>query len=153
MQKHFLLIFLMAITTIVFAQQGIVAGGSSGGAISHSIGQVSYSYSGSASFSSQEGIQQPYEISEVVGVDDLLGHEVSVYPNPTTQHLTISIDDLDRDLQWTATLIDIGGQELSSERIVTDNHQIIVEYLPAGTYFVKISLTNQNFKTFKIIKK
>ena len=44
-----------------------------------------------------QGVQQPFEISIVTGIEEAKGINLSVsaYPNPTTDYLTLSIDEFE----------------------------------------------------------
>ena len=64
-----------------------------GGSVSYSVGQVVYTTHKGSNGSVAQGVQQPYEIS-VAGIDEANGISlrVTVYPNPTTDYLTLEID-------------------------------------------------------------
>ncbi len=59
----------------------------SGGTVSYSVGQVVYTTNTGASGSVAQGVQQPFEISIVTGIEEAKGINLSVsaYPNPTTE--------------------------------------------------------------------
>ena len=95
-----LLVFCMAVSMIsVHAQNVIPATGAdatgSGGTVSYTIGQVTFSSLSGTSGTVMHGVQQPYEISVVSAVDDAGDIQLSftVYPNPVSGMLTLSIKD------------------------------------------------------------
>ena len=79
--------------TSVNATGGNASG--SGGSASYSVGQVVFTTNTGTSGSVVQGIQQPYEISVVTGIEQAKGInlELSVYPNPTTDYLTLEVKD------------------------------------------------------------
>ncbi|MEJ5266144.1 MAG: hypothetical protein WHT29_12590, partial [Bacteroidales bacterium] len=80
------------------AQESVNATGGnafgSGGSVSYSVGQVVYTTNSGTNGSVAQGVQQPYEISVVTGLEEAKGINLSVsaYPNPTTDYLTLRID-------------------------------------------------------------
>ena len=80
---------------------GGVANGANG-IITYSIGQVADISATGPNGIFLEGVQQPYEISIITGIE-LLNINLSVYPNPTQDFLTLSIKDIDL-LRWTPLL-------------------------------------------------
>lgn len=76
--------------TILLSQNAIPATGGnasgSGGSVSYSVGQVTYLINTGTSGSVAQGVQQPYEISVVTGIEEASGIELefSVYPNPAS---------------------------------------------------------------------
>jgi len=155
-------IFLLAIgLTSLKAQEAITAiGGNasgSGGSASYSIGQVVYTTNTGAGGSISQGVQQPYEISVVSGIEEIgINRSYTLYPNPTTENVVLNIDasfsvETQNFASLQYTLSDINGKQIQQQSI-TDKQTIIpMEQLPAGTYFVTIVAITQ-FKTFKIIK-
>jgi len=79
---------------------------------------------------------------------------LNVFPNPTTAILLLSLDgEYRKDLIWS--LVDVTGRERQTGQIrsATTNHELNVEALEAGMYFLKLSTTeNQILNTYKIQK-
>jgi hypothetical protein len=126
----------------------------SGGSASFSVGQVVYqTYTGTTG-SVAEGVQQPYEISVVTAIEEAKGINLAVmaYPNPTTENLTLSIDEFDIS-NLSYQLYDISGKLLQSEKITGNRTNITMGDLVPAVYFLKVSQNNNEVKTFKIIKK
>ena len=93
-----LLVFGLGLTGLqaqesINATGGIASG--SGGSMSYSVGQIVYTTNTGTNGSVAQGVQQPYEISAVIGIEEFNGINlyVSVYPNPTSDYLTLSIGD------------------------------------------------------------
>lgn len=121
-----------------------------GGMASYSVGQVFYTTNTGNTGSMAEGVQQPYEISEIIGIDETsIPLEISIYPNPTSNYLTLTSYNAD---QLSYQLYDIQGRLIVAENIAINKTHINMESLPAATYFLKITKTAQLIKTYKIIK-
>ena len=139
------------------AQESVNATGGdasgSGGSVSYSVGQVAYQTHTRTSGSVAQGVQQPFEISVVTGIEEAKGINLSVsaYPNPTTDYLTLSISGFEIS-NLTYQLYDISGKLLQSEKITGNQTNIVMSNLVPANYFVKVIAGNQLIKEFKIIK-
>lgn len=152
-------IFLLGLgLTGLQAQEAVLASGGdasgSGGSISYSVGQVVYTTStGTSGYSVAEGVQQPYEISVIIGVEEDSGLklECMAYPNPAKDHLTLKILDYDiEDLSYQ--LYDLTGNLLENEKLVGNETTISLGKLAPANYFLKITDNQKEIKIFKIIK-
>ena len=137
--------------TSVNATDGDVSG--SGGSVSYSVGQVVYTTHTGTSGSVAEGVQQPYEISVVTGLEEAKGINLSVsaYPNPTTDYLTLEVKDVEL-LNLHFQMYDMNGKLLQIEKITGNQTSIVMSNLVPANYFVKVIQGNKEVKTFKIIK-
>lgn len=144
------------------AQEAIPASGGNatvaGGSVSYSVGQVVYTTTTGASGSVSAGVQQPYEISVLTGLDDESKIELicSAYPNPTTDFLILKIEG-DAHAEFTAYLYSTNGALLKSIKIEASETTIDISKQITATYFLKIvntinSSSSKEIKTFKIIK-
>ena len=139
------------------AQESINATGrdasGSGGSASYSVGQVVYTTNTGTNGSVAQGVQQPFEISVVTGLEEAKGINLSVtaYPNPTTDYLTLRIDEFEIS-NLSYQLYDINGKLLQNEKITSDQTSIVMSNLVPSSYFVKVIQGNKEVKTFKIIK-
>ena len=146
------------ITSGLHAQESVNATGNNtsgtGGSTSYSVGQLVYTTNTATNGSVVQGVQQPYEISVVTGLEEAKGINlsISVYPNPTTYNLTLEVKNFELS-NLNFQLYDIQGKLLQDE-IITDNRTgIDMSNLVPATYFVKVIQSDQEVKTFKIIKK
>ncbi len=148
--------------TGLHAQESVNAAGGnasgSGGSASYSIGQVAYQTHNGTSGSVAEGVQQPYEISVVTGLEEAKGINLSVsaYPNPTNDYLTLEIQEFELSNLYFQ-LYDMNGNLLQNEKITGNQTSIDMSNFVPATYFVKVivktqGLAYQELKTFKIIK-
>ena len=142
--------------TGVKAQQAFTAAGGatsgSGGTATYSVGQIVYTTNTGAGGSVAQGVQQPYEISIVLGVEDLqISLNMKVYPNPTSDFLILNVGNFDLSTLHFE-LYEINGKLLESKKITSITETISLENLPSSTYFLKVTSKNEEVKIFKIIK-
>ena len=139
------------------AQESVNATGGdasgSGGSASYSVGQVFYTTNTGTNGSVAEGVQQPYEISVVTGIEEAKGINLSVtaYPNPTTDYLTLEVKDFELSALHFQ-LYDMNGKLLQNEKITGIQTSIVMGNFVPATYFVKVIQGTKEVKTFKIIK-
>ena len=127
----------------------------SGGSVSYSVGQVIYTTNTGTNGSVAQGVQQPYEISVVTGIEEAIGINVSVsvsaYPNPVTEFLKLKVESYKvEDLSYQ--LYDMNGRLLENKKITGNETSIAMSNHSPAIYFLKISEANKEVKTFKIIK-
>ena len=125
----------------------------SGGTVAYSVGQVVYTNNTGTNGSVAQGVQQAFEISVVTGLEEAKGINflVIAYPNPTTDYLTLRIDEFEIS-NLSYQLYDINGKLLQNEKITSDQTSIVMSNLVPSSYFVKVIQGNKEVKTFKIIK-
>jgi hypothetical protein len=121
-----------------------------GGTASYTIGQVVYTTATGTNGSVAQGVQQPYEISTTVGINETtINLELSVYPNPTTDFLTLKVEKTEG---LSYQLYDLQGKAIASKTVNGTSTNIGLEEQPTATYFLNVVKNNQIVKTFKIIK-
>ncbi len=146
------------VNTGLLAQEVIPTSGGtatgSGGSASYTVGQVVYKTNNGTNGSLAQGVQQPYEISVVIGIEDAKGIslECSVYPNPTRNQLILKIEDYSyRTLRYQ--IYDMNGKLLLSNELNSAQTEIPVTSLSSATYLLKVIDVSQEIKTFRIIKR
>jgi hypothetical protein len=138
------------------AQETIPATGGnasgSGGTVSYSVGQVVYTTNTGANGSVAQGVQQPFEISVLTGIEQTaINLVISAYPNPTTDFLQLKVESEKlKDLSFQ--LYNMQGKLLQNKKIEGNETSIVMSSLVPATYFVKVVQGNKEVKTFKIIK-
>lgn len=137
------------------AQQAITPAGSeatgTGGTASYTVGQVVYTTTGTNE-SVAHGVQQPYEISTTLGINETtINLGLSVYPNPTSNYLQLKVTS-EKVEGLTYQLYDLQGIVIESKKVSNTSTTVVMENLPTATYFLRISDNNQIVKIFKIIK-
>ena len=155
MKNIFLIITLLS-SGIILAQESVNTSGSNasgtGGAVSYTVGQVAYTSSSGSNGSVSAGVQQAFTITATTGVDETnFNLDVSVYPNPTTDLLVLSINELTEDYSYQ--VIDLAGKRLTNGQLRNNQTQLDFSSYASGSYYVNI-ITNQNkqIKTFQVIK-
>ena len=140
----------------IHAQEATISAGndasSSSGTVHYSIGQIAYTTNSGINGSSAQGVQQPFEIMIVVGIEIKdIQLELSAYPNPATHFLTLKVENYAQE-NLTFQLTDMEGKLISSDFITSELTQIPMSQLPVASYFLTINGGNQLIKNFKIIK-
>jgi len=121
-----------------------------GGTASYSVGQVAYATNTGSNGSVLQGVQQPFEISTTVGINETSIHlEMSVYPNPTTDYLTLKVED---NSNLSYQLYDLQGKVIENKKVNANSTIITMEALPKATYFLTVTDNKNTVKTFKVIK-
>ncbi len=124
----------------------------SGGSATYSVGQVVYTSAESGSGSTNQGVQQPYEIT-ITGLNNnpAISLLASVYPNPSTSFINLNVGSQKFDL-LSFQLYDANGKLLTNQKITSAETIIQMEAFAKGNYFLKVLDNKSEVKTFKIIK-
>ncbi len=121
-----------------------------GGTASYSVGQVVYTTATGTNGSVAQGVQQPYEISTTLGINETaINLEMNVYPNPTTNYLTLKVEKTEG---LTFQLYNLQGKVITNKKVNSATTTVAMENLPTATYFLNVVKNKQIVKTFKIIK-
>jgi hypothetical protein len=153
----FFSIALLLCTAIgAIAQSGTVAAGGdasgAGGTVSYSIGQTDYITENGTGGTITQGLQQPYEILIVTGIEVKdINLSFSVYPNPTADFVVLSVKEIATE-NMSYVLCDVQGKVIDRKKISSNETQITVVELSKATYLIKVLDNNKEVKTFKIIK-
>lgn len=146
---------MVCVSCALYAQQSVhTSGGDAsgiGGSVAFSIGQTAYTTISGSTGTVAQGVQHAYEIYNVHISEIQLPFSLNIFPNPTTDFLTLEISQFNHEnLQFH--LIDLNGKAIQVEQIVSSNTLIDMNQLRAATYFVHITQNNTIIHTFKIIK-
>lgn len=138
--------------TSVNATGGNASG--SGGSASYSVGQMVSTFNVGTNGSVAHGVQQAFEISVVEGIEETknINLMVSIYPNPTTDNLTLSVENVQLS-SFSFQVFDVQGKLLQNEKIVDRQTSIRMNNHKPAVYFIKVIQDKRDVKTFKIIKK
>jgi len=123
----------------------------SGGSVAYSVGQIVYTTSTGTTGSVAQGVEQAYEIYSVGIKETTLNISLSVFPNPTSDFLTLKVEDYNNETLFFY-LLDEQGKLILSEQIKNQNTQLSMSTLARGSYFINIVQTNKKIRTFKVIK-
>jgi len=151
-------LFFIHVMTGLQAQEAIPAAGgnawvSGQGSVSYSVGQVVYTtYTGTAG-SIAQGVQQPYEISVISGIEEArdMNLLVSAYPNPATDYLILRVNHFEIS-NLSLQLFDIDGRLLMSQIPSGNETSIDMSNFVPAIYLMKVLERNKEIKTFRIIK-
>lgn len=151
-----LLLFGLGLTGLQAQNADLASGGNAsgiGGSATYSVGQLATATIFGSGGSLAQGVQQPFEISIVDGIEDAGGIclMVSAYPNPTTSSLTLKVEHFSLT-NLTYRLFDINGKLIQTQIIEGDESGIDMSHLVPAIYFLKVSEGKKEIKTFKIIK-
>ena len=149
-----IMLFLNGIT--LNAQESVTAAGgnaeSNSGSVSYSVGLVVYTTTIEADGSVARGLQHAYEIYSL-DVDEMIKNiSLSVFPNPTSDFLTLRIPD-DNIEKISYQLYDLTGNLIESRSIHSDQSLIDMSKLSSAVYFIHILKGNERIQSFKVIKK
>ena len=98
-----------------------------------------------------QGVQQPYEISEIVAINDYaLEWECTVFPNPANDFLIISQTHADNCI---FQLFDNNGQLVRQGKLNVGETNIPMRDLAPAVYFLRIvNAAGELKKEFKVVK-
>ncbi len=71
------------------------------------------------------------------GIEELQSSQISIYPNPATDKITVELSGMTQG--GNLTIGDIEGQQLLTRQIAEPKTQIDISNLPSGIYFVRIT--------------
>ncbi len=121
-----------------------------GGTASYTVGEVIYTSNRGTNGSVTQGVQQPFGITTTLGINETtINLELSVYPNPTTDYLTLKTEKIEG---VNFQLFDVQGKIIENKTVTNTSTNISLEAQPAAIYFLNITDKNKLLKTFKIIK-
>ena len=148
-------LLLLSIGLSATSQQAITSSGgdssSSTGSLAYSVGQVVYTTNSNNDGTVSKGVQQAFEIFTLSIDDNRLDILLSVYPNPTTSHINLRIDNqLSKGLSYQ--LYDLHGRLLRQGNITDKITQIDMQKLQSATYLINILQDHKRVKSFKVIK-
>jgi hypothetical protein len=140
----------------IFGQEAVLSADGdatgAGGSVSWSVGQVSYSTWAAVSGTATEGVQQPYEIYIMIGIEEVDSDPgCIIFPNPTSGNVSLKFFQNNfKDFNYI--LYDLNGKSLRRGDIDKAVVSISMEDLNPDTYFLVLSGKDQAVKTYKIIK-
>ncbi len=139
------------------AQETITTTGNSisgsGGTASFTVGQVFYKLHSGTSGSIIQGVQQPFEISVISGINQTtdINLTCSAYPNPATEFVKLTVKNY-KDEAFSYQLYDICGKLLEDKQISGSETTIYMTKLVPAVYLLRVQDGYKEVKTFKIIK-
>ena len=156
MKKTTLVACFLFATHFMYSQETIPASGGEAtgttGSASYSIGQLITTTTTNSNGSVSAGVQQAFEISVTLGIDDTtINLTFAAYPNPTVDDLHLSISNFNQE-NLSYSLFNVQGQRLATKKVNNTTTTIGMQSYAPAIYFLKVTSNNQAIKTFKIIK-
>jgi hypothetical protein len=152
--KQGIVMGLYLISLSAFSQENTVAAGNTAsggnGSATYSLGQIVYEQQDGSSGSLNQGVQQPYELFTVSIVETTLLN-LTVYPNPSVQQVTLSLGELPTS-PYTYALIDYQGRMIQSDEISEQHTQIDLTECAKATYLLRIMDKQTIVSVIEIIK-
>ncbi len=124
------------------------------GTASYSVGQIVYTTNtGGANSSVSQGVQQPYEISELTGLHEFkeISLILSAFPNPANDFLQLKVENYNKE-NLTYQIYDINGKLIDTKIIKNNITNIVMSTFVSANYFLKVINNNVEVRIFKIIK-
>ena len=97
-----------------------------------------------------QGVQQPYDIGVVTGIDEV-GINLSVFPNPTSGLLTLTVADDDASL-LSYQLFDAAGRMIDTRNKLNSTNTISLDGHATGVYTLSVSRENKQVKSFRVVR-
>lgn len=133
-------------------QNTVVSGGNatgSNGSVSYTIGQIDYLNAASSNGNRNEGVQQPYEFFQDVGLPEN-SNAISLYPNPTNDYVILKLENLQEN--YTYQMTDLQGKIVLKGTIKSTETHLDMTALSTATYQLQIFQQNRLTSSIKIIK-
>ena len=156
MKTTFFAFSFLFIGMTVSAQESINVTGAdilnASGSMSASVGQTFYETVLSSEASLAPGVQQAYEVTEVLGIDITeIDLSLNIFPNPTQDLLNLTVD-LKNYSRYRYDLFDASGKLLKGNAIGQAKTAIPMTSYPSALYYLKVSKGGKVIKVFKVIK-
>lgn len=151
MKKLLLLVLLFISTFLVRGQRLVATSGdyfeNSSGSVSLTLGELAIeTYITDAEMLTQ-GMQQTKLV--ITAIHEVEQFVIKAYPNPTSDLITISLDDYQGAMY---ELIGLQGNVLEKKQFTSNNHELSLGALPSGTYLLRIT-SKKRYGIYKIIKR
>jgi hypothetical protein len=89
--------------------------------------------------------------SEQFFVEKVAQVEIKIYPNPTTEIVTLEITNMEQLQTGSFTLYSLAGQLLQENPVHSATTSVSLASLPKGAYILKVHI-NEKIEDWKIIK-
>lgn len=155
------LILLLFATSVTLAQNTVTTSGGNaegiGGSATYTVGQIVYQYNSAIGGDNlSEGVQQAYEVSEILGIPTNIRLDISVFPNPAADYINLKFIDNTFYSRWpdglTIEIMDIRGKLINRLKTRKATTRIDIKNLDEAAYFMNILSKRSIIKTFKFIK-
>lgn len=152
--KNYLAFVASVLCLNLYSQSNTVSAGGDAegdnGSVSYSIGQVVYTSAQGSNGNVNQGVQQPYDVGVVTGIDEI-GISLSVFPNPTSGLLTLTVADEDASL-LSYQLFDASGRMVDAKNKLNSTNSISLDGYATGVYTLSVSRNNSQVKSFRVVR-
>lgn len=107
--------------------------------------------SGSLTTNAISSIMQPVCTTGVSSINDASNKSVSIYPNPFTTSITITLNDISPLSHYELKLYNILGKEVMIKILTKQSTSLETSTLPAGIYFYQLNGNNRTIQSGKLI--
>lgn len=138
--------------TVITSAGASASGG--GGSVSFTVGQIVYTTIFSGNYSVAQGVQQPYEISVITGIEKAGGIslDIIVYPNPASDIIRLKTGDYETT-HLRYRLYDNMGRLLLTGKVDNNETSIAIGQLKPAAYILIVTEKDISIKSFSIIKR
>ena len=154
MKLLLIVVSLFCFTFQISGQENVLSSGSEGtsssGKVTYSVGLIHYKEVTGSGGVSSTGTQIPYEVSQILNVDDFNSSITKVFPNPTESILNIHLNTI-QNLKYQ--LIDLSGRKVTSGELNTLQSKIELTSIETSIYILNIIKENKIIESYKISKK
>lgn len=81
----------------------------------------------------------------------LMQEGISVFPNPTSDNVVLTINDFKPEENNSMSLIDIKGNVVMTQKITSGRSEMDVSHLTSGIYYFNV-VKNKNMLYYKLVK-
>jgi len=120
--------------------------------------KIEYTYSPSGNRTIRDYSANPFRVgnrdsteSAKEFMDIVMKEGISVFPNPTTGKLTLTINNYNENEKNSVTLVDTKGGELISQVITQRTTEMDLSHLTIGVYYFRVIKNGQELY-YKIVK-
>ncbi len=100
-----------------------------------------------------QGFQQSHYYVTAINNVVINGLKVNVFPNPSTDYITVSFENRINNQNFTIEIFDLQGKILFTDKFEADKAQLNMSQYVSGIYLLKVTDNdNQNSSNFKIQK-
>jgi len=121
------------------------------GSLSWSVGEPIVETVSDGSNTLTQGFHQSKLTVTTIYDKEIIGIEIKVYPNPTSNYLSVEVNS-EKQKELLLSLFDMSGKLISQEKMTSSKQTVSMkEYAPA-TYLLKVTENNKELKTYQIVK-
>ena len=153
--SNFAIIIICFLTTTLHALEVISTAGSQGettsGSLNWTLGEAVTETITNETNTLTQGFQQSKLTVTAINDLEVPGIELSVYPNPTNNFLSIEVKT-DKQIDLLLSLIDLNGKLLLQKKMTGNTQTVNMQNYSPATYILKVTEDNIEIRTYQIVK-